>query len=182
MRNETITTAALFVSSRDWSVVQRHIFDENCLQLNAMSSRRRIFREIRMRLEALSVAEMETLISGNSRDIDAVLWLSLCRLYGFIGDFAKEVLREKTLSLQRKIEFVDFNLFVEQKELIHPELLALTDSTMKRLRQVLFSFMRNCGLIDRDGRIQPMLFSPALMKTMKAERVYFPVATGGLSK
>lgn len=135
-----------------------------------------------MRLEKLSAAEMEILTSGTSSDVDAMLWLSICRLYGFIGDFAKEVLREKILSLQRKIEFVDFTLFVERKSVIHPELLAITDSTMKRLRQMLFSFMRNCGLIDREGRIQPMLFSPAFMKTMKAELMYFPVATGGLSK
>lgn len=182
LRNETITIAALFVSSRDWAVVQRHVLDENCLQLKAMSSRRRIFREIRMRLEKLSAAEMAMLTSGTSSDVDAMLWLSICRLYGFIGDFAKEVLREKTLSLQRKIEFVDFNLFVEKKSVTHPELLALTDSTIKRLRQMLFSFMRNCGLIDREGHIQPMLFSSAFMKTMKAELMYFPVATGGLRK
>lgn len=178
LRNETMTIAALFVSSRNWAVVQRHVMDENCIQLKAMSSRRRIFREIRMRLEKLSAGEMELLTSGTSRDVDAILWLSICRLYGFIGDFAREVIREKSLSLQRKVEFVDFNLFVEQKAVIHPELLALTDSTMKRLRQILFSFMRNCGLIDRDGNIQPVLLSPALMKIMKDEMVYFPMMQG----
>ena len=183
LRNETVAVATLFAESQDWAVVQRHVLDENCIQLNAMSSRRRIFREIRMRLEKLSAEEMKLLTSGTRRDVDAILWLSICRLYGFIGDFAREVIREKNLSLQRKIEFVDFNLFVEQKAVIHPELLELTDSTMKRLRQMLFSFMRNCGLIDRDGNIQPMLFSSGFMRTMKDEMVYFPITPGGnLSK
>ena len=182
LRNETIMVAALFVSSQDWSVVQYHVLDENCLQLKAMSSRKRIFREIRMRLERLSAAELGILTSGVSREVDAVLWLSICRLYGFIGDFAQDVLREKALSLQRKIEFVDFNLFVEKKAIIHPELLTLTDSTMKRLRQMLFSFMRNCDLIDQNGYIQPMLFSSAFMKIMKNELMYFPITIGGVSK
>ena len=182
LRNETISIATLFVSLQDWSAVQGHVLNENSIQLKAMSSRRRIFREIRLRLEKLSAGEMDVLISGTSRDVDAVLWLSICRLYVFIGDFAREVLCEKALSLQRKIEFVDFSLFVEQKSVIHPELLELTDSTMKRLRQMLFSFMRNCGLIDRNGNIQPVLFTSTLMRTINDELVYFPIVTGGARK
>ena len=183
LRNETIIIATLFISLQDWSVVQRRVLDENCIHMKAISSRKRIFREIQMRLEKLSAAELEILTSGVRWEVDAMLWVSTCRLYSFVGDFAKEVLREKNLSLLRKIEFIDFALFVERKAVTHPELLGLTDSTMKRLRQMLFSFMRNCGLIDREGNIQPMLFSSAFMKNMKDEIVYFPMVAGGsLSK
>lgn len=185
LRNETIMIARLFVASHDWAVVRHHVLAENCIQQNAMSSRIRIFREIRMRLDMLSDAERGILVSGTRRDIDAILWLAICRLYKFIGDFAAEVLHEKFFSIQRKIEFVDFNLFVEQKSVIHSELSALTDSTMKRLRQILFSFMRNCGLIDREGHIQPFFFSPETAKIMNdnpLELSYFPTVMGGSGK
>lgn len=185
LRNETLMVAKLFLLSCDWSIVQQRVMVENYIQLKALSSRKRIFREIRMRLEKLTVAEMKILVAGPHRDVDAMLWLAICRSYGFIGDFAKEVLYEKKLSLQCKIEFVDFNLFVEQKSVIHPELLSLTDSTTKRLRQILFSIMRNCGLIDQDGNIQTMLLSSKVSKVLKnniSEGLYFPVQPGGYGK
>lgn len=171
--------ASLFLVSQNWMEIRRLALVENCLQMKAINSRKRIFTEIRSRLECLSLQEMQTLCSGQLQDIDVVLWLALCRRYHFIGDFAKEILHEKFISAQQQIDIADYNLFVEQKSVIHPEISALTDTTQIRLRQMLFHFMRNCSLIDRDNRILPVFFSPTVEKLFKnakqAEIAFFPI-------
>ena len=122
---------------------------------------------------------MKILCFSSSQDIDIVLWLALCRRYQFIGNFAREVLREKFITLQRHIDFSDYALFVEREAVFHPEILELRDSTCKRLRQMLFQFMRNCGMLSRENMILPVIFSPAVDALFagrsQAEIQYFPV-------
>ena len=179
LRKETVTMASLFLASQSWMEIRKLALEENCLQMKALNSRKRIFTEIKSRLECLSLPEMQILCSGQLQDIDVVLWLALCRCYHFIGDFAKEILHEKFISIQPRIDLPDYNLFVERKSVLHPEISALTDTTQSRLRQMLFHFMRNCGLIDRDNMILPVFFSPAVAELFKnskrTEIAFFPI-------
>jgi len=186
LRKETVTMASLFLASQNWMEIRRLAIEENCLQMKALSSRKRIFMEIKFRLKCLSLPEMQILCSGQLQDIDVLLWLALCRCYHFIGDFAKEILHEKFISIQPRIDLADYNLFVEQKSILHPEIPALTDATRARLRQMLFLFMRNCRLIDRDNRILPAFFSPAVAELFKnakqAEIAFFPITPKRIEK
>lgn len=179
LRKETIIVALLYLELQDWSRIHQRVMIENCLQLKTANSRRRIFSEIKARLECLEAAEMKILCFSSSQDIDIVLWLALCRRYQFIGNFAREVLREKFITLQRHIDFSDYALFVEREAVFHPEILELRDSTCKRLRQMLFQFMRNCGMLNRENMILPVIFSPAVDALFagrnQAEIQYFPV-------
>lgn len=179
LRKETIVVATLFLELQDWSNIRQRVMDENCLQMKALNSRRRIFTEIKARLECLNPAEIRIVCSDCQQDIDIVLWLALCRRYHFIGDFAKEVIREKYLSMQRHIDIADYAIFLERKSEFHPEIQKLTDSTRDRLRQMLFHFMRHCNLINRENNIQTMFISSAIEELFKngssAEIAYFPI-------
>lgn len=179
LRKETIAVAALYLESPDWPRIRRKVVEENCLQQKAVGSRRRVFTEIKARLECLGRPEMNILVSSSASDIDLVLWLALCRRYPFIGNFAREVLREKFITLQQYIDFSDYALFVEREAVSHPEIADLRDSTGKRLRQMLFQFMRHCGMLNREDRILPVVFSPAVAALFtggnSAEMEYFPV-------
>ena len=159
LRKETIQVAGLHLASHTWEQIQQQVLEGNCLQLKAMSSRKRVFAEIKSRLECLTEKEIQILCAGYREDVDVILWLALCRRYRFIGDFAREVLHEKYLSRELQMKSADYNIFWESKSIQHPELSTLTTATCARLRQMLFHFMRGCDLLDEKNMIQPLNLS-----------------------
>ena len=183
LRNESIATVRLFQEYHDWNRVRERIWGDNIFQLQKESSLKRIYSEVCARLKHLSLEEMEILTSKQPEDINAILWIAICRHYHFIGDFAKEVLHEKYLSMQKNLDRSDYAIFYEYKAQTHPELELLTDATRNRLRQMLFNFMRNLGLLNKNNEILPVYLSPVIENLLKnnnwREIVFFPTRKKG---
>ncbi len=178
LRRETIRTALLWRELHDWTEVQRQIVEENFLQMKTDGSRRRVYLEIRGRVEQLSDEEIDLFTSGTSQDEDILLWLALCRKNEFLADFSRQVLREKYLTYQSELSFVDYDLFVERISVLHPEVFELKESTGKRLRAGVFCLMRDCSLLSSDNRIRPVSLSNAIIELIKkhnpSEIQFFP--------
>jgi hypothetical protein len=143
--------------------------------LNTVSSQKRIFSEIKLRLKHLSPSELQILAANDSSDGEIILWLAICRCYTFIGEFAKEVIHEKYVSFQKTVDVCDYDLFFEKKSMLHPELTELTNSTQAKLRQVVFKLLRESNIIGRNNEILAAYFSPAVSQLFTAEDYgYFP--------
>ena len=48
------------------------------------------------------------------------------------------------------MEYSDFNYFFENQQVFHEELKTLKDSTLKKLRQVIFRIMKDLNLISKN--------------------------------
>ena len=81
-----------------------------------MSSAKRIFREISLRLKSLIHQEQEVFIRSNYLDQSILIWIAIWRTYKFIGDFASMIISEKFSSYQIELDYNDFNYFYEQKK------------------------------------------------------------------
>jgi len=92
---ESVKVAQLYLESGDWVKVRDTIIQENILQTRTLASAKKISEEIRSRLKLLTDQELGVLTEGPSQDQAYILWLSVCRRYRFIYEFAVEVLREK---------------------------------------------------------------------------------------
>ena len=101
-----------------------------------MSSAKRIFREISLRLKSLIHQEQEVFIRSNYLDQSILIWIAICRTYKFIGNFASMIISEKFSSYQIELDYNNFNYFYEQQKVFYEELNSLKDSTRKKLRQV----------------------------------------------
>lgn len=183
LRKESIAAASLFLDLHDWNTVRERVFLDNIFQLRTQNSIKRIFSEIRSRLELLTIDEMSLLSCGAHQDEGYLLWLALCRRYKFIAEFAQEIMREKFLSMRYQMEPADFNIFLEQKAVTHEGLLTIADSTRNRLRQMLFQFMRESGITDKQDRILTAFFSNSFVLLLRKNRcidaVFFPAANLG---
>jgi hypothetical protein len=71
-----------------------------------------------------------------------LLWLAVCKRYAYIREFSVEVLNEKYLRLDYELTEFDYDVFFSRKADWHIELDKLTDSTRKKLKQVLFRMLR----------------------------------------
>ena len=168
--NESNLILKKYLEIKDWKETEKYSIENNILQTNSLSSTKRIFREISLRLKSLSNEEQEFFIRSNYVDQSILIWISICRTYKFLGDFASMIISEKFSSYQLEIEYSDFNYFFEKQQVLHEELRTLKDSTRKKLRQVIFRIMKDLNIISKDKEITPLLPSLELKEVTKSTR------------
>ncbi len=126
------------------------------------------FREIRYRLETLNPQQLDILIHGDLISQKQIAFLAVCKYYSFIRDFVIEVIRDKTLVFDYKINESDFRTFVNSKMSNHPELETYTEKTLQKARQVIFRILEQAGIINNsiDKIIQPQLLQPSVIRAI----------------
>jgi hypothetical protein len=176
---ESVKLAMLYDVLKDWDTVRNKALSDNLLQARTQESSKRICPEIISRLTTLDPKELDVLVNGNVQEQMYILWLAVCRLYAFIGEFALEVLRERYVCLKGDIRQEDFDSFFNRKSEWCPELDTIQPSTKAKLRQVLFKMLREADLLTAGGDINPATLSPRLLQTLASSRrkdiLFFPV-------
>ena len=179
--NENNLILKKYLENKDWRETEKYSIENNILQTNTLSSSKRIFREISLRLKSLSNEEIEFFIRSNYVDQSILIWISICRTYKFIGDFASMIISEKFNSYQIELDYNDFNFFYEQQKVFYEELNLLKDSTRKKLRQVIFKIMKDLNILSKTKEITPLLPSIELREisslTRKDLKLFLPGAT-----
>ena len=179
--NENNLILKKYLENKDWRETEKYSIENNILQTNTLSSSKRIFREISLRLKSLTLQEQEFFISSNYIDQSILIWISICRTYKFIGDFSSMIISEKFNSYQLEINYNDFNYFYEQQKVFHEELNLLKDSTRKKLRQVIFRIMKDLNIISKTKEITPLLPSVELKEISKLTRKDLKLFLPGLT-
>lgn len=146
----------------DWAEVIEKAVEDNLLQFKSTQSTRRAVREICTRLKNLTPQEIDFFQTADPYDQSLICWLACCRTYEFIGDFATQVLLENFASYKLDLDYAAFNFFCEEQAQFHPELEEVTESTRKKLRQILFRMMREAGILSDDNRIIAGIASQSL--------------------
>ena len=165
-RQEAPRIAELFLELGDWDAVREQVLAHNTLQTRTRSAAERTFRELRNRLSVLTPAQLLILVQGDRDEVLLTLWLAACKHYRFIREFAVEVVREKFMRLEFKLEQQDYEIFFNNKAEWHPELEKLTDSTRQKLRQVLFRMLRDAEIITKQREILPVSLPPRLTRAL----------------
>jgi hypothetical protein len=177
--NETLAVARLHVAGEPWSVTISRALTEGATSLPKVASQRRTLREIVNRLSTLNDMERDYLLTEADRgDQLALLWLSTCRAYRFVREFATDVLRERYLSFQLDLPLESFDILFVAKAEWDDGLASISPSTRAKLRQVLFRMMREAHVISDDSRIQSAIVSSRLRAMLEqecpADLVLFP--------
>jgi len=168
-RVETVKIADLFDRTHDWDLTQSKTFEENLIQKDSLASQKRIFREIKYRLSALTSSELRLLLSGSFQDEIHVLFLAVCKYYRFTRDFMVERVREKILLFDYQLSDTDFERFVDAKSDSHPELDSLAASTKAKLKQVIFRMLAEANIIESTKTL--LITPPTLSETFLNEDV-----------
>jgi hypothetical protein len=177
MLNESLKIAELYDELRDWDSVLKTIIEENTLQKNKESTIKREFRELRERLEKLTPSQFETFLNSDASSQRLLLFLGICKLYKFIGDFVVEIIRNKALTFEYILTESDYIRFFDTKANQYSNLETITASTQYKLKSTLFLILQEVGLINNrkekwitppiiTGRIADVVIeeSPELLK------------------
>jgi uncharacterized protein YdeI (YjbR/CyaY-like superfamily) len=140
--------AQLYLETKDWESVARLAIEENALQKGTVSSRKRLFNELKKRLQTLTNAQLAFFGDASSSDAKNLAMLSCFKLYGFIYDFATEVMRKKLLLFDYQLLNSDYESFYDSKRVAFENLNEISESTQKKLKQVMFRMFEQAGFID----------------------------------
>lgn len=132
---------------------------------------KRIFREVSKRLSCLNRQQLELLVNGSLDVQKQLTYFAACKTYLFIRDFAVEVLREKYLVFDYTITDGDYLSFLRRKQDLHPEIENLTETTLKKIKQVTFKILEQARIINnvKEKEIQPQLLEPEVLYAVGRE-------------
>lgn len=166
-KQEMVLLARAYIDTGSWDAVKASVLDENLLQLNTESNRKRIGSELIKRLKTLSPDELEFLANGSGDDLSAIVWVAFCRTYPFMREFSNELVAERFARMKPDVTKESYQAFVEDKMYEHPELAKLTDASRDKVKIRVFGMARDCGLLDRSGTITPIYPSPAFVSLIR---------------
>ncbi len=179
LHHESVKLAALYLDLGAWNSVRDKVIAENLLQSRTLNTLKRVYQEIVSRLKTLNQGEIEFLVDANYQEQAYLLWIAVCRRYGFIADFAVEVLRDRYITLKVDLSREDFDSFFDRKAEWRAELSGISPTTQIKLRQVLFKMLREANLLTPKNMINAAMLSPELLDVLSPGKhrdvVYFPV-------
>lgn len=161
--NESVAIAGLHTPGQDWEATLAAARQSEAVSARRVASAQRVTREIVIRLQKLSAAELLLLRDGDRGDRLALLWLAVCRAYRFVGEFAIELISDRFLSFRTDLAHDDFDLFLAAKAEWSPKLAGLSDATRTKLRAVLFRILKEAEIVTPAGRIEGTVLSPRLI-------------------
>ncbi len=172
--------ATLYESCGSWEAVYGKAVAENILKSRTTSALKRIVSELVLRLTKLADDEVARLVENRPNERNVFAWLSACRAYALVGDFAVEVLHEAYVTGQKELGRGDYEKFVTGKLALHPELDALSEQTYGKVRQIIFKMMKEAGFLDKCGNVIPLVMDPDLVDFIpERELAFFPMYIGG---
>ena len=171
--------AESYLATGDWNLAKERILSSNALQCRSPSSAIRFERELRQRLATLTLEQLTLLAQATAEDRTAIAWLAACKHIPFAFDFASEVLRDKLAAHDAVLRPSDYEVYVENKSLSHPELARLASSSKYKVRQILLRMLTEAGLIVKGpalGTIQRPALSPAVVRVITADSPHWLAA------
>ena len=168
MVHETEQILSLYQEHKDWDIVGKLVIDDNYLQKGTISTRKREFVELKKRLIGLD-DNWINFSKNATRDEMKLFTLFLCaKTYRLIYEFLSEVVKMKLLSYDYQILNSDYERFIQAKMASSAKLQSCTESTINKIKQVIFKILEQATLIDnvRAKNIQRPFISQELINVV----------------
>ena len=175
MLHETNEVMKKYLEYKDWNIVKEIVIEENIMQKQSVSSRKRVFTEIKRRIETLSNEQLEYVNESSSSDIRNFIFLTILKTYRFIFEFMTEVISKKVLMFDYKILNSDYETFFESKRYAVEQLESITEATQYKLKQVLFRILEEAMIIDKTKSkniLKPHLSGEVIKLIIKDNPIY----------
>lgn len=155
-----------YLELKDWKMVEHAVLEDNLLGKGTIATRKREFKELQKRLKTLTHDQLKYYRNGSGTEIKQLSLLACFKLYDFMYEFTTEVIRNKLLLFDYQVLNSDYESFYESKALSHDNLNTISESTQKKLKQVLFKILEQSELIDsvKNKNIQKPYLSEDLIK------------------
>ncbi len=154
---ESRLVASMLVEGWSPQDIKAQVLGKNLFQNDSPSTTRRYCRLILSRLRCLSMPQLRLLGEGNDETAGLLLLTAVLKTYPIVRSFVREVLLEKVRCYEPKLERKDWVRFLEQWETIDPEVPQWTESSRKKMGQVIIRMLSEAGILS-DTRTMTIQF------------------------
>jgi hypothetical protein len=166
--NESRIIAQILLEQPDEEAWYKAIIVDNVLQKKAPSSAKRQARLIRNRLELMS-SDLWGLVIDGSREVAMQALLAAAIKHSrLLGDFIDEVIRQHIKTFNTQLTLRDWKNYLSDCEQRDDSLKGLSNSTKKKLGQVVFRIIAEAGYIDttRSLNLTPVQVVPEVYNVL----------------
>lgn len=169
MVQESVTVAETFMANgENWNKTEQVVDSANLLLKVKSTSARRLLNLIISRLKLLTNEQVCLLTELPNTEKRLVVLLAIAKKHGIVADFITHTVREKYYNFDLSLTYADFNSFVRNIETEHPEVNEVSETTLKKTRQMMFRILQETGIITStmDGDIEKPYLSEQLEKSI----------------
>lgn len=156
---ESRHVAALLLSGADEKTFHQAIVVDNVLQKRSPASAKRMLKLIRKRLEGMSSELWLMVRDGNQELATQALLCAAIKHSHLLGDFLNSTIRSHKRTFKKQLTLHDWSSFFEECQHLDPEVGDWVESTLKKIRQVVFRILAEAKVIDSTKLMTLLPFS-----------------------
>ena len=145
---ESRHVARLLLMKADHEQWRKAILQDNILQKRSPATAKRQARLIRNRLELMKPSLWSMVAEGNQEVATQALLAAAIKHSRLLGDYMDNILREQWLTFKRRLSSTDWNRFIELCVQVEPCILEWSESTLAKLRQVIFRILAEARYLE----------------------------------
>ena len=149
------------VSGDKWN---KAIIIDNILQKRSPAAAKRHARLIKKRLHTMTRELWNMIATGSSEIATQAVLSATIKDNRLLGDFLLNVIHERWRIFGKKLSNSDWNNYVEICAQVDPDILEWSETTQKKVRQVILRILAEAGYIDstRTLNLQPVSIHPEI--------------------
>jgi hypothetical protein len=166
---ESREIARLLLNDADNAVWRQALVVDNVLQKKSPASARRMARLIRNRLEAMGEKHWR-LVCDDNREVALQALLAAAIMHSrLLRDFLDQVAKEHYRTFKPKLQLSDWRTFLRDCEHRDATVASWSDSTKKKLGQVIFRVLAEAGYLEstRTMQLSPIQVHPRVREYLQ---------------
>jgi uncharacterized membrane protein YheB (UPF0754 family) len=170
---ESREIAKLLVAHADEAAWHKALVIDNVLQKKSPASARRMARLIRNRLEAMNEAHWQ-LVLDNDREASLQALLAAAINHSrLLEDFLSMVIKEHYRTFKRQMTLGDWRTFLDECENRETTAASWSDSTKKKLGQVIIRIFAEAGYLEntRNMQLSPIQIHPKVREYLQGHEM-----------
>ncbi|MEQ8221965.1 MAG: DUF1819 family protein [Candidatus Eremiobacterota bacterium] len=173
-------TAALILEGLSEDKIKEKIYGENIFQYDTKNRIYRRIASLKKRLSLLDEYLLNMLVNGMSETGKIITLWTIYKTSRLFYEFMEEVVKEKFISGQDYLEYMDFSLFFQRKADEDETVAAWQESTVKKLQSVIKKILSETEILKRDKSLQRKILHPDLRAHLldKGERQFLACIEG----
>ena len=156
---ETAILLPLLQSEDRANVLKEEALNNNLLQINAESARKRIIAEVSKRYDAMPSRFWEDYTQMNESDQIVANFFVILKTYKIIFDFHMNVALRRWNSISKTIERDDVMMEIDEISARDSFVDSWSDQTKEKLAGTYLTILRRAGMLDEAGQLKTLYCS-----------------------
>ncbi|MFP3983853.1 MAG: DUF1819 family protein [Desulfurivibrionaceae bacterium] len=163
---ESREIARLLLDQCDQGRWRQAIVVDNVLQKRSPVAAKRQARLIKARLSLMSPALWEIIVNGSADVTTQAVLAAAIKHSRLLADFMDQVIRQHWQTFNTKLSTRDWRDYLKNCTQVQPSLDQWSESTRKKLKQVVFRILAEAGYVDgtKTLNLQPVSVIPEIRK------------------